>query len=131
MARLVTLCALVTISYVVGCATDFYVEAQDALERSSHVNAENWLPLGHKSGIWSVTGVAREWREDSSPTWTENGCLIRWRIRLESHPRTERVAFRLSGAGNRQEVYYSRSSYKCTFCTTRLPVRRWKAWTWT
>ncbi len=50
MARLLTLCAVMTISYVVGCATDFYVEAQDALVRLSHVNAENWMPLGHKAG---------------------------------------------------------------------------------
>ena len=33
------------------CATDFYVEAQDALERPSHVDAENWVPLGPAAGL--------------------------------------------------------------------------------
>ncbi len=51
MARLLILFALMTISYVVGCATDFRVEAQDALERAFHVNAENWVPLGSTAGL--------------------------------------------------------------------------------
>ena len=51
MARLLILFALMTISYVVGCATDFYVEAEDALERLSHVDAKNWVPLGPAAGL--------------------------------------------------------------------------------